>query len=450
MTAPAKRSPVRYFVLLLDALRRQGVETAQLLRKAGFEETRFDRRKMPLLPAEIEAFVASARQLTGRTDLGFEMGSLIKMNSHDLLGYGMWSCRNFDEVMWMVSRHFHLMTETFTMTYRRTRSHGEAVYTPVTSFAPETLRFMNEVMATSHGNQVRLTFGQDTPVYDIHLSMPEPSHIARYRALAPARFHFGERGLGGVRVVMGADLLDKALPMADPHVVKEVDERCGIVGQRPPPGDPGWGDYVTMMLRDDLGELVTLDDLARRINLSARTVDRLLKKENLTLRDIPQKVRFERACELLADPAATVVQVALGVGFTDPASFSRAFRRVVGVSPGQFQQRLSSARPPGRWPGAHGRAPAPCALHTETRANRYVRPRFSGWRPGTQAGRRAAFQCAHPVLAGRSARTRFGGSAWAMGLPWVWWLSGYIFGSISRVYPVANGTISLSCGQPGS
>src|SRR6218665_2963107 len=102
MTAPAKRSPVRYFVLLLDALRRQGVETAQLLRKAGFEETRFDRRKMPLLPAELEAFVASARQLTGRTDLGFEMGSLIKMNSHDLLGYGMWSCRNFHKVILIV------------------------------------------------------------------------------------------------------------------------------------------------------------------------------------------------------------------------------------------------------------------------------------------------------------------------------------------------------------
>src|SRR6218665_2127511 len=99
MTAPAKRSPVRYFVLLLDALRRQGVETAQLLRKAGFEETRFDRRKIPLQLSEIEPFLDSAPQPTGRTDLGFEMGSLIKMNSHDLLGYGMWSCRNFDEVM---------------------------------------------------------------------------------------------------------------------------------------------------------------------------------------------------------------------------------------------------------------------------------------------------------------------------------------------------------------
>src|SRR6218665_2135126 len=110
MTAPAKRIPFRYFVLLLDALRRQCVETAQLLRKAGFEETRFERRKIPLLTAEIEAFVASARQLTGRTDLGFEMGSLIKMNLHHLLGYGMGSWRNFEEVMWGVSRPFHLKT----------------------------------------------------------------------------------------------------------------------------------------------------------------------------------------------------------------------------------------------------------------------------------------------------------------------------------------------------
>ena len=72
-------------------------------------------------------------------------------------------------------------------------------------------------------------------------------------------------------------------------------------------------------------------------------MDRHLKKENLTFRDISQKGRFERACELLAEPAATVVQVALNLGFSDAASFSRSFRRVVGVSPSEYQQRASQA-----------------------------------------------------------------------------------------------------------
>ena len=79
--------------------------------------------------------------------------------------------------------------------------------------------------------------------------------------------------------------------------------------------------------------------MAQRVNVSARTIDRYLRKENLRFRDIDQRVRFERACELLRPPEATVVQVALLLGSSDAANFSRAFRRVVGVSPSEYRQR---------------------------------------------------------------------------------------------------------------
>lgn len=338
MTAPAKRVPVRYFALLHDQLRSQGVDVAQLLRMAGIEDARFKDHDASLQPFEVDAFIASARQLTGRTDLGFEMGRLIKMTSHDLLGYGMLSCRTVDGVLRLVVRHYHLMIETFKLRYQRSGARGEAVYTPATSMPLETLRFYYELLALAHQIQVHMILGEHTPPYDFYLAMPEPPHVARYLALAPARFHFDERALPGVRVVMGADLLDSPLPLANPRVVEDVDERCGALGQRPPASDEGWGDYVTMMLRETQGELVTLDDLARRINISTRTIDRYLKKENLQFRDLSQQVRFERARELLAEPGATVAQVALSLGFSDAANFSRAFRRVMGVSPSAYQR----------------------------------------------------------------------------------------------------------------
>jgi transcriptional regulator GlxA family with amidase domain len=104
-----------------------------------------------------------------------------------------------------------------------------------------------------------------------------------------------------------------------------------------------------MMLREAQGELVTLEDLARRINVSARTIDRHLKKERLQFRELAQQVRFERACDLLLAPGATVAQVALNLGFSDAANFSRAFRRVLGVAPGEYQAgeraQASASRP---------------------------------------------------------------------------------------------------------
>jgi AraC-like DNA-binding protein len=252
----------------------------------------------------------------------------------------MLSCRNLDQVLRLVARHYHLMIETFDLRYRRVGAGvGEALYTPLTSMPIETLHFYLEMLAMAHHNQVRLFLAGDTPAYDIHLSMPEPPHIARYRALAPVRFHFDARALPGVRVLMGADLLDRPLPLANPRVVADVDERCAAIGQPPPSGAEGWGDFVRMMLRQTQGERVTLDDLARRVSLSARTIDRHLKKEGLQFRDLAQQVRFERACELLSSPSATVAQVAADLGFSDAANFSRAFRREVGMTPGEYQRR---------------------------------------------------------------------------------------------------------------
>ncbi|MFI4930119.1 MAG: AraC family transcriptional regulator ligand-binding domain-containing protein [Burkholderiales bacterium] len=339
-----KRLPTRYLQPLLEQLRGQRVDIEQLLRVAGLDEARFTARDATLLPSEMEAFIASARRLTGRTDLGFEAGRLIQQTMHELLGFGMLSCRNLDEVLRLVVRHYHLMTETFHLRYRRVGGGaGEALYTPATSMPLETLHFYLEMLALAHQNQVRLFLGADLQAFDITLSMPEPAHSARYRALAPVRFHFDPAALPGVRVVMSGELLDRPLALANARVVEDVDERCAALGQRPPASDTGWGDYVTMMLREVQGDLITLDDLARHVRLSARTIDRYLKKEGLQFRDLAQQVRFERACTLLAEPSATVAQVALRLGFSDAANFSRAFRRVFGMAPGEYQKRGASA-----------------------------------------------------------------------------------------------------------
>jgi len=346
-TASLRRVPTRYFVLLMNALRTQGVDTVEILSAAGIDETRFNHRDGTLATAEVDTLVQTANQVTGREDLGFDLGRLIKMNSHDLLGYGLLSCHTAHQIMCMASRHYHLMTETFTLNYqRRPGAPGEAIYTPTIAMPDATLRFYLEVVAVSHQNQVRLMLGVDAPAYDVYLSMPEPAHVLRYRTLAPARFHFSENALPGVRVVMGADLLDHPLPFGDADVVNQIDERCSLLGSRPPTGHFGWGEYVEMVLRAAEGEQVTLEDLARRLNVSARTIDRHLRAENLAFRELSDKVRFARACEMLCESGATIKQVALKLGFSDTANFSRAFRRVVGVTPTDYVSSGTHSFPP--------------------------------------------------------------------------------------------------------
>ncbi|RZL90592.1 MAG: AraC family transcriptional regulator [Variovorax sp.] len=342
MTASPKGAPTRYFSLMLGYLAAQGVDTTRLLAMAQVEASRFEGSDGMLLPNEVEALIVAAYHLTGRTDLGFEVGRMIKLNSHDLMGYGMLSCRDLDHLLTFTSRYYHFINELFTMRYRRWPERGEAVFNPVVAMPLKTMHFVMEVIALSVENQFRMLFGLDA-AFEIRMGMPPPPHHARYAGLGPVRFSFDERAMPSVTLVLDRALLDRPLPMASPQVVDQVEERMQTLQRRPVP-DAGWGEYIAMLLRETQGQQVTLDDIARRMNISARTIDRNLKKEHLQFRELSQQVRFERARELLAQGRATVSQVAEQLGFSDTANFSRAFRRHCGVTPSEFQQQAASGR----------------------------------------------------------------------------------------------------------
>ena len=336
---PERRVPIRYFLVLREILAQCGVELEPVLAQARIAAERFTQPEATLTASEVDALVQALEQVSGRQDLGFELGRRIKMNSHDLLGYGLMSCANMEQFLRMTARHYHLMTETWRLAFRPGPQFGEAIYTPAVAMPAQSLRFYMEALALAHYSQLDLMLGSRVQSYDIEMSMPEPAHVKRYAALAPARVHFVEnQGIPGLRVRMPNEMLHMPLPLGNAEVARQIDERCQALGQRPDRADVDWREFVTMVLRDGSGKIVTLEEVAQRVNVSARTIDRHLKREGLGFRQLADQVRFEIACELLSGAGAKVSNVALQLGFSDTANFSRAFKRVVGVSPSDYQQ----------------------------------------------------------------------------------------------------------------
>ena len=81
--------------------------------------------------------------------------------------------------------------------------------------------------------------------------------------------------------------------------------------------------------------------VAEVIQLSARTLQRRLSEEGLTFATVVARARFDAARRMLEDPSRRVVDVALEVGYSDQAHFTRAFVRWTGLSPREFRRRTS-------------------------------------------------------------------------------------------------------------
>lgn len=92
------------------------------------------------------------------------------------------------------------------------------------------------------------------------------------------------------------------------------------------------------VVRPYLGE--GYPDLARTaeiVGMSRRTLQRRLQALGCSYSEIVQQARFELARDLLADPGVSIIDVAMVTGYRKPQHFSRAFRRIAGVSPSLYR-----------------------------------------------------------------------------------------------------------------
>jgi AraC-like DNA-binding protein len=77
-------------------------------------------------------------------------------------------------------------------------------------------------------------------------------------------------------------------------------------------------------------------DIAQVLATSPRSLQRHLRNEGASFRDLLQEVRCDVAKSYLRSGTHTVAETALLLGFSDTTAFSRAFKRWTGVAPSRF------------------------------------------------------------------------------------------------------------------
>lgn len=92
------------------------------------------------------------------------------------------------------------------------------------------------------------------------------------------------------------------------------------------------------IIETEFEDKLALDDVARRVATSRRQLQRAFAEAGETsFRTYLQRVRMERAAELLRASHSPVNQVASAVGYRQPAQFAKAFRRHHGTPPSIFR-----------------------------------------------------------------------------------------------------------------
>ncbi|RMD74051.1 MAG: AraC family transcriptional regulator [Lentisphaerae bacterium] len=100
-----------------------------------------------------------------------------------------------------------------------------------------------------------------------------------------------------------------------------------------------WRERILTLIRQDYSRQWKVDEAAQALKVSRSTLQRICRKVFQTgFRQLEEQIRLDYAAEQLVFRNITVSECAVQCGYPDIYSFSRAFKRLFGVSPNIYRQ----------------------------------------------------------------------------------------------------------------
>jgi AraC-like DNA-binding protein len=111
----------------------------------------------------------------------------------------------------------------------------------------------------------------------------------------------------------------------------------------PLPSDADAGSAIAAVMSLALTERAPrLEWVAAKLGLSPRSLQRKLQVAGSSYHALLEDVMRQRATRLVADTSTSIVEIALMLGYSDQAHFTRAFRRWTGHAPGAYRAQIGA------------------------------------------------------------------------------------------------------------
>lgn len=324
---------------LLELLRTRGVDPAPLLARFGLQRDAVGATEVPIGPRELGRLLDDAAQLLDEPHLGLLLPAALRFNTYQLPELAARASSTLREALERMVQYAPLIHSAVVFALEqqdelarfthRVAGHPRGVGRPLHEYA---------VAAMVHHARARTQ--AEFQAKEVHFIHARPPSLEVLQAHFPgAALRFGQLENA---IVFDARWLEQVQVTADPRLLGTVDAFARDALSRQLARDGEFTDRVRELLRQQLadGDL-RVRALARELHMSVRTLQRRLEEDGHTFASVLDGVRSDVARALVGAGQIPLSDVATRLGFSEFATFSRAFKRWYAVPPGAYrtQQR---------------------------------------------------------------------------------------------------------------
>ncbi len=321
-----------------------------LVREAGVEArvvaellTRFELPQSAELDAEVvmpvarlASFLDEAASLAKDPFLGLRIAARYRRGMYGLTEFALRTSATLGEACQRLERYVALLNELVEISVVAGDGHA-TIEQKIPGVRACVGRHGNEFFVCAMTLHARALTGVPLVPLRAHFAHGKPRDVSELESLLGTRaltFGAGANGL-----VFPASALQLAVLSSDPPLsaILESQAEQSLKARTAPSRFLG---RVRASVHEALtGGAPTVLDVARRLKMSSRTLQRRLGADGSTFQQVVDSVREETARAQVLDGKRSLTDVALGLGYADQSAFLRAFKRWTGMTPAEARRR---------------------------------------------------------------------------------------------------------------
>lgn len=326
-------SRFRVATTLARKLEELGVSPADVLRQAGLPTGLLDQDKILVSTEELFALYRGLAEASRDPAIGLKLGTEPRIERYDAIAIAAVSARSLRDALERLARYKQLTCpEELHVAERGDECRVQFRWLLAQETEPPVL--VDLCFAWVAGIAHRGTGGLVNPrrielrgatgsreMYEAHFGCPA-EFGARQNTIV-----FGKTDLDRPFLTHNADLLATVAPQLEAELSQALASKA-------------IGEQVKGILKPLLaGRRPGIEDIARELRLSSRTLQRRLAEDGVTFQQLMLEARRELARHYLLHSSLELNETAYLLGYEDAHSFFRAFHDWEGSSPGQWRAR---------------------------------------------------------------------------------------------------------------
>ncbi|NRB41983.1 MAG: AraC family transcriptional regulator ligand-binding domain-containing protein [Pseudomonadales bacterium] len=270
---------------------------------------------------------------------GLHLGQAFTEDSHGLIGLSAQCSANFQDALLTAVEFKKVFSPITTLAFKQAGNYSYLECKMSLSWDDEAVtRLLIETCFAYLFKAILALLPEIRPQVFFEFSYAEPDYLHDYQQCLNNHLHFnGAKN----RMIFPTSCMQKTLPMANRWLLEEVEaiKQQALHAQEP---RQGLMDLIETLLLQKEPAISTQEQLAKQLNTTISTLKRRLNKHHCSFQCLWDDVRKHQACEMLENVDTSVADVARQMNFSDVASFRKAFKRWIGLSPQAYREGMKA------------------------------------------------------------------------------------------------------------